>query len=91
MSVAHVTDDFAGTASLLARCVVYGVAILIWIGIWTPLAALASASIQITVAALGYRCGLQLLVVAAASLSLAMLGPGAWSLDARLFGRKRII
>jgi hypothetical protein len=23
-------------------------------------------------------------------LSLAMLGPGAWSIDARLFGRKRI-
>jgi uncharacterized membrane protein YphA (DoxX/SURF4 family) len=23
-------------------------------------------------------------------LSVAMLGPGAWSVDARLFGRKRI-
>jgi uncharacterized membrane protein YphA (DoxX/SURF4 family) len=30
-------------------------------------------------------------VAAAAGLALAMLGPGAWSLDARLFGRKRII
>ncbi len=28
------------------------------------------------------------LVLAALSLSLAMLGPGAWSLDARRFGRK---
>lgn len=28
------------------------------------------------------------LVVAALSLSIAMLGPGAWSLDARRFGRK---
>jgi uncharacterized membrane protein YphA (DoxX/SURF4 family) len=24
------------------------------------------------------------------SLSLAMIGPGAWSIDARLFGRKQI-
>jgi uncharacterized membrane protein YphA (DoxX/SURF4 family) len=24
-------------------------------------------------------------------LALAMLGPGAWSLDARVFGRKRIV
>jgi len=27
----------------------------------------------------------------ALDLALAMLGPGSWSLDARLFGRKRII
>jgi hypothetical protein len=32
-----------------------------------------------------------LVVFAAAGLSLAMLGPGAWSFDARLYGRKRII
>jgi hypothetical protein len=27
----------------------------------------------------------------AVGLALAMLGPASWSLDARLFGRKRII
>jgi uncharacterized membrane protein YphA (DoxX/SURF4 family) len=30
------------------------------------------------------------LVSATLGLSLAALGPGAWSIDARLFGRKRI-
>lgn len=30
------------------------------------------------------------LLLAALGISLVMLGPGAWSLDARLFGRKRI-
>jgi hypothetical protein len=30
-------------------------------------------------------------VSAAVGLALAMLGPGSWSLNARLFGRKRII
>jgi putative oxidoreductase len=29
-------------------------------------------------------------ILAATAVSLAMLGPGAWSLDAVLFGRKRI-
>ena len=30
------------------------------------------------------------LVLAANGLGLALIGPGAWSLDARLFGRKRV-
>jgi uncharacterized membrane protein YphA (DoxX/SURF4 family) len=30
------------------------------------------------------------LVLAILGLSLAMIGPGAWSVDARLFGRKQI-
>jgi len=29
-------------------------------------------------------------LLAALGVSLVMLGPGAWSVDARLFGRKRI-
>lgn len=30
------------------------------------------------------------LLLAVLGISLIMLGPGAWSLDCRLFGRKRI-
>lgn len=30
------------------------------------------------------------LLLAVLAISLAMLGPGAWSIDALLFGRKRI-
>ena len=87
----HVAGDLAGTASLLARCVVGGVAVLIWIELWTPLAAVAGAVIQIIVIILGHQFNLSLLVFVALGLSLAMLGPGAWSFDARLFGRKRLI
>jgi putative oxidoreductase len=89
--VASAADDLAGTVSLLARCVVGGLAVFIWIGLWTPLAALAGAAIQIMVITLGHRSDLSLLVFAVMGLSLVMLGPGAWSFDARLFGRKRII
>jgi uncharacterized membrane protein YphA (DoxX/SURF4 family) len=30
------------------------------------------------------------ILLGALGIALAMLGPGAWSVDARLFGRKRI-
>jgi len=84
-------DDLANTAGLLARYAVGGVAVLIWIGLWTPLAAVAAAAIQIIVITFGHRFNVSLAAFAAVSLSLAMLGPGAWSFDARLYGRKRII
>jgi putative oxidoreductase len=90
-AVTHVAGDLVDTASLLAWCAVGGVAVLIWIGLWTPLAAVAGAAIQIIVPAFGHQFNLSLVVFAAAGLSLAMLGPGAWSFDARLYGRKRII
>jgi uncharacterized membrane protein YphA (DoxX/SURF4 family) len=90
-ALAHVAGDLADAASLLARCVVSVVAVLIWIGLWTPLAAVAAAAIQIIVITFGHQFNLSSVVFAAVSLSLAMLGPGAWSFDARLFGRKRLI
>jgi putative oxidoreductase len=88
---AHPASDLAQTAGSLAHHAVNGVAVLIWIGLWTPLAAIAGAAIQIGVMIFGRRFDLPLLVYAAMGISLAMLGPGAWSFDARLFGRKRII
>ena len=83
--------DLGHTASLLARCIVGGVAVLIWIGLWTPLAGVAGAAIQIIVITFAHQFNLSLVVFAAVSLSLTMLGPGAWSFDARLYGRKRIL
>ena len=90
-AVAHVAGDLAEAAGALARYVVGGVAVLIWIGLWTPLAAVAGAAIQIIVVTFGHQFNLSLLVFVDLGLSLAMLGPGAWSFDARLFGRKRLI
>jgi putative oxidoreductase len=91
LSLAVVAGDLADAAGLLARCFVDGVAVMIWIGLWTPLAAVVGAATQIFVMIFGHRFELSLVVFAAAGLSLAMLGPGAWSFDARLFGRKRIM
>jgi len=90
-SMAHVTGDLAETAGFIVRCVVDGVAVMIWIGLWTPLAAVSAAAIQIGVIIFGHRLDVSLLIFAAVCLSLSLLGPGAWSFDARLFGRKRIM
>jgi uncharacterized membrane protein YphA (DoxX/SURF4 family) len=58
------------------------------LGLWTPLVSLALALTQLLLAFEHYDFihGAAALVV----LSLALLGPGAWSIDARLYGRKRI-
>ena len=90
-TAAQVAADFAGAASWLAQCVVDGVATLICIGLWTPTAAIIAAAIQILVMIAGRQFNVSLVVFAALGASLAMLGPGAWSVDARLFGRKRIL
>jgi putative oxidoreductase len=60
------------------------------VGLWTPLSGALAVFIQLwmVISHTGHR-GVHALLVALAA-SLMMLGPGAWSIDARLFGRKRI-
>jgi uncharacterized membrane protein YphA (DoxX/SURF4 family) len=82
---------FGNSASLAERCLLDSVIVLVSIGLWTPIVALAETAIQINRFMLVYPADPPLLVTAAMGFSLALLGPGAWSLDARLFGRKRIV
>ena len=66
-----------------------GDALLIFLGLWTPLAAGFG-----TVLALARASGMPAqhtgLMLPAVTAALALLGPGAWSIDARVFGWKRI-
>ena len=68
--------------------------VLLLAGLWTPIAALVTAGIVMWMAATRHFPAegslLVYFMVAVQSISLAMLGPGAWSVDARLFGRRRI-
>ena len=67
-----------------------GAGLLLLVGLWTPLAGLLVVVLE----------GWQLLsrpqdlwthiLIATLGGALALLGPGAWSVDARLFGWKRI-
>ena len=67
--------------------------ILLLIGLWTPLAgslvALAETGQALAANSPAREAVLIHAFLAILSLGLAMLGPGAWSIDARLFGRQR--
>ena len=64
-------------------------ALLLAVGFWTPVAGMAQAIVEVWIG-IGEGSMALHVIVASIGLSLAMLGPGAWSVDARLFGRKRI-
>lgn len=63
---------------------------LLVIGLWTPIAGSLVCLFQLAVVLTTAGAIEPALQRAAVGLSLALLGPGAWSIDARLFGRRRI-
>jgi putative oxidoreductase len=62
-------------------------------GLWTPIMGTAVALDEVWIGLALYaprRVDAWIhIFLGVLSVSLAMLGPGAWSIDARLFGRKR--
>jgi putative oxidoreductase len=63
---------------------------LLIVGLWTPIAGVMMALSELSLLFFSFNGASLHIVLAALGAGLAMLGPGAWSLDARLFGRKRI-
>ena len=59
-------------------------------GLWTPAAGVLLGIVEVWIACLCVGDPLIPIMLAILGLTLAMLGPGAWSIDARLFGRKHI-
>ena len=59
-------------------------------GLWTPVIGTLVAALQVWIALTGTGDSGAAIILAALGGSLAMIGPGAWSIDARLFGRKYI-
>ncbi len=74
---------------LTLRVIRLSAALLLAVGFWTPVAGMAQAIVEVWIG-IGEGSMALHVIVASIGLSLAMLGPGAWSVDARLFGRKRI-
>jgi uncharacterized membrane protein YphA (DoxX/SURF4 family) len=60
------------------------------IGLWTPVAGALVAVIELLKIFLHVGDPWIYLLLGTLSAALALLGPGAWSVDARLFGWKRI-
>jgi hypothetical protein len=65
-------------------------AMLVLAGLWTPMAASSQALLQCVLAFSGGTFEWAHLMLAITHISLVMLGPGSSSIDARLYGRKRI-
>ena len=80
----------ASSSPAILEVVTAGAAILLLIGLWTPLAGALIAVTELGFAVLHPAEPWMYAHFAATGAALAMLGPGGCSLDARLFGRKQI-
>jgi putative oxidoreductase len=59
-------------------------------GLWTPAVGALVAAVELWIVLAGGGDIWMSLMLAVFGGTLAMIGPGAWSIDARLFGRKHI-
>jgi len=79
-----------GTFGLSASIVGLVCGLLLIGGLWTPVAAGAAALLEFALAVGSGDFVSTHLVNGFLDLAIVTLGPGAWSIDARLFGRRRI-
>jgi uncharacterized membrane protein YphA (DoxX/SURF4 family) len=64
--------------------------IFLLVGLWTPVVGILVAIVEVWIVFMVAGDPSVPLMLATIGAALAMIGPGAWSVDARLFGRKHI-
>jgi len=64
--------------------------VFLLLGLWTPITGALVALTELWVALTGTDHLRSTVLLAAMGIAIAILGPGALSIDARLFGRKRL-
>lgn len=85
----HLSQPVPLTSTVL-RMAAAGAGLLLLAGLWTPLAGTLIALLEVWITFSFAANPLTHIMLATLGATLAMIGPGAWSIDARLFGRKRI-
>jgi uncharacterized membrane protein YphA (DoxX/SURF4 family) len=88
-ATAQLGGDLPLQATLVSMAVA-GPGLLLVVGLWTPLAGMAVAVTEISRILTSDENLFVGLLAGTIGGALAMLGPGRWSIDARLFGWKRI-
>lgn len=82
--------DLPPMSVTIPAALLLGAGLLLIVGLWTPIVGASVALIEIwkmlTIAGDKWVW----LLLGTAALALAMLGPGLWSIDAHLFGWKRV-
>lgn len=85
--------DLTGTSfspSLTPQIIASCAGMFLLVGLWTPIVGTVIGVIEIWVALTHIGDPWVPIVLATLGGTAAMIGPGAWSIDARLFGRKHI-
>ncbi len=78
------------TGSVILRLLAVAVGALLIAGLWTPIAGSLVIGLAIWQTVLRHENPYPDILLAAMGAALALVGPGALSMDARLFGWKRI-
>ena len=65
--------------------------LLILGGLWTPVVGILAGILEAWIGFAQPGTYPFTIMLAGLGISLAMIGPGAWSIDARLYGRKQIL
>jgi hypothetical protein len=87
---AVVPQPGAPSMALAPAALAIGAGLLLIAGFWTPIAGSFVAAIGLWLACSHAGDPLAGVLLATIGAALALVGPGAWSIDARLFGWKRI-
>ena len=86
--------DAPSLAAVILQSIGVAAGLFLLVGLWTPVAGGLAAIVKVLITFLRYvsHSGDPWIPIIQAVLgaALAMVGPGAWSIDARLFGRKHI-
>ena len=88
-AISHLGQPIPTTSTVL-RMIGSGAGILLLAGLWTPMVGMLIAILELWITFSFAANPLTHIMLATLGATLAMIGPGAWSVDARLFGRKRI-
>jgi uncharacterized membrane protein YphA (DoxX/SURF4 family) len=78
------------TQLFILQSIALAAALLLLVGLWTPIAGLVIVLIELWLALSGTTGIENSILLATLGAALAVLGPGAHSVDAKLYGRKRI-
>jgi putative oxidoreductase len=89
LGVSSFMVEISAPVSVVQNVIMAGAGVFLIAGLWTPVMGALAALGQVWIAFSQPGGEWIHIFLAVLSASLAMLGPGIWSIDARLFGRRR--